>query len=79
MHVKDCKSVQFIPGSEIMFWDKVETIRRVQGFTYRQLASALNMSETTISSMRKFKTEPRVSDALKIADVIGIDIRQLVG
>ena len=62
-----------------MFWDNVENIRRVKGFTYRQIARCLNMAETTIASMRKYKTEPRVSDALKIADMIGIDVRQLVG
>ena len=62
-----------------MFWDNVENIRRVKGFTYRQIAQNLNMAETTIASMRKYKTEPRVSDALKIADMIGIDVRQLVG
>ncbi|MBD5403776.1 MAG: helix-turn-helix transcriptional regulator [Treponema sp.] len=64
---------------KMTFWDNVENIRRVQGFSYRQLAAALKMSETTLSSMRKYKTEPRVSDALKIADIIGIDVRQLVG
>ena len=60
-----------------MFWENVENIRRVKGFTYRQIARTLNMSETTISSMRKYRTEPRLSDALKIADMIGIDVRQL--
>ena len=62
-----------------MFWNNVENIRRVQGFTYRQFVAALKMSETTISSMRKYKTEPRVSDTLKIGDMIDINVRQLVG
>ena len=59
-----------------MFWDKVETYRQ-QNFTYRQIAKTLGMAETTLSSMRKFGTEPRISDALKIADALGVSVRDL--
>lgn len=34
--------------------------------------------KATIASMRKYKNELHVSDAFKIADMIVIDVRQLV-
>lgn len=61
-----------------MFWDNVEKYRLQKQFTYRQIAHLLETAETTISSMRHYGTEPRVSDALKIADFIKVDIRELV-
>ncbi|MBD5411375.1 MAG: hypothetical protein HDR51_01305 [Treponema sp.] len=57
----------------------VENIRRVKGFRYWQIVWYFGMAKTTIASKRKCKTVLSMDDALKIADIIGIDVRQLVG
>ena len=51
-----------------MFWDNVEIFRKPKNLTYRAIAKIMGTAETTVSSMRKAGTEPRVSDAIKIAD-----------
>ncbi len=60
------------------FWDNVETLRREQNTSYRWLARKMGMSETTISSMRKAGTEPRASEAAKIAAALGTTVEFLV-
>ena len=37
----------------------------------------MGKAETTVSSMRQFGTEPRISDGIKIADALGVDVREL--
>lgn len=68
--MRDCRGVK-------MFWDNVENYRKQNQFTYRDIAKTLDMAETTLSSMRKFGTEPRISDGIKIAEMLGVDIREL--
>ncbi len=63
--------------SKKAFWDKVEIYRQQKNLTYRILARAMGKAETTVSSMRQFGTEPRISDGIKIADALGVDIRDL--
>ncbi len=60
-----------------MFWDKVEIYRQQKKLTYRSIARAMGKAETTVSSMRQFGTEPRISDGIRIADALGVDIRDL--
>lgn len=62
-----------------MFWDNVEIYRKQKNLTYRAIAKIMGTVDTTVSSMRQFGTEPRVSDALKIADALGVDVRILAG
>ena len=62
-----------------MFWDHVEIYRKQKNLTYRAIAKLMGTVDTTVSSMRQFGTEPRVSDALKIADALGVDVRILAG
>lgn len=45
------------------FWNRVELLRKEKHITYRQLAAAMGVSETTVSSMRRASTEPRASEA----------------
>lgn len=63
--------------SKTAFWDKVEIYRRQKNLTYRAIARAAGKAETTVSSMRQFGTEPRISDGIRIADALGVDIRDL--
>ena len=61
-----------------MFWDNVEIFRKPKNLTYCAIAKIMGTAETTVSSMRKAGTEPRVSDAIKIADALNVEIRELV-
>ncbi|WP_296030412.1 helix-turn-helix transcriptional regulator [uncultured Treponema sp.] len=59
------------------FWDNVETLRLAQNTSYRWIAKKMGVSETTVSSMRKTGTEPRASDAFKIAAALGTTVEYL--
>ncbi len=59
------------------FWENVEVLRKQQNTSYRWLAQVLEVSETTISSMRRNRTEPRASDAMKIAKALGTTVEFL--
>lgn len=60
------------------FWENVEVLRKEQNTSYRWLAHKMGMSETTVSSMRKAGTEPRASEAAKIAAALGTTVESLV-
>lgn len=64
-------------SSKTAFWDKVEVYRQKKNLTYRAIARTMGKAETTVSSMRQFGTEPRISDGIRIADALGVDIRDL--
>lgn len=60
------------------FWENVEILRKEQNTTYRWIASKMGVSETTVSSMRKANTEPRASEAVKIAEALNTTVEYLV-
>lgn len=60
------------------FWENVEALRKEQNTSYRWLAHKMGMSETTVSSMRKAGTEPRATEAAKIAAALGTTVEFLV-
>lgn len=60
------------------FWENVEALRKEQNTSYRWLTHKMGMSETTVSSMRKAGTEPRASDAARIAAALGTTVEFLV-
>ncbi|MBQ9283288.1 MAG: helix-turn-helix transcriptional regulator [Treponema sp.] len=55
-----------------------KALRKEQNTSYRWLAHKMGMSETTVSSMRKAGTEPRASEAAKIASALGTSVEFLV-
>ena len=59
------------------FWNRVELLRKEKHITYRQLAAAMGVSETTVSSMRRASTEPRASEAAKIAIALETSVEYL--
>lgn len=61
------------------FWENVEVLRKEQNTSYRWIASQMGVSETTVSSMKKSGTEPRASEAVKIAKALGTTVESLVG
>ena len=64
-------------SSKTAFWDKVEIYRQRKNLTYRAIARTMGKAETTVSSMRQFGTEPRISDGIRLADALGVDVREL--
>ena len=60
------------------FWENVEILRKEQNTTYRWIASKMGVSETTVSSMRKANTEPRASEAVKIAETLNTTVEYLI-
>lgn len=60
------------------FWENVEILRKEQNTTYRWIASKMGVSETTVSSMRKANTDPRASEAVKIANALNTTVEYLV-
>lgn len=52
------------------FWDTVEKLRKEQNTSYRWLAQKMGLSETTVSSMRHQGTEPRATEAVRIANAL---------
>ena len=63
--------------SKTVFWDKVEIFRKQKNLTYRAIARTMGKAETTVSSMRQFGTEPRINDGIRLADALGVDVRDL--
>ncbi len=59
------------------FWDTVDFLREQQNTTYRWISQKTGLSETTISSMRHAGTEPRASDAVKLAQALGTTVEFL--
>ena len=60
------------------FWDTVEILRKQQNTSYRWLAQKMGISEQTVSTMRKAGTEPRASEAVKIARALNTTVESLV-
>ncbi len=60
------------------FWENVELLREEQNTSYRWLAGIMGVSETTVSSMRRANTEPRATEAVKIAAALGTTVESLV-
>ncbi|HBG66808.1 MAG TPA: hypothetical protein DDW78_10090 [Treponema sp.] len=61
----------------MIFWDNVEELRAAQHTSYRWLSQKTGLPETTISSMRTSGTEPRASDAIKLASALGTTVEFL--
>ena len=53
-------------------------MREEQNTSYRWLAQIMGVSETTVSSMRRANTEPRATEAVKIASALGTTVEFLV-
>ena len=52
--------------------------RMLRGMTQRQLANALNKSESTIVKWESGKTEPRVSEFSDLCDVLNVDKNNII-
>ena len=59
------------------FWETVEMLRLQQNTSYRWLATKMGISEQTVSTMRKAGTEPRASEAVKLARALNTSVEYL--
>ena len=66
-----------IVGLIMAFWDNVEEFRAARHTSYRWISQQVGLSETTISSMRAAGTEPRASEAAKLASALGTTVEFL--
>ncbi|MDE7290729.1 MAG: helix-turn-helix domain-containing protein [Treponemataceae bacterium] len=72
-----CYKIAFSTEKEVATFFSVEKYRKQKNLTYRAIARTMGKAETTVSSMRQFGTEPRISDGIRLADALGVDIRDL--
>lgn len=54
------------------------TARKLANLTQRQLAKLCNVSESTVINWEKGRTEPTVSQAMRIGEVVGIDYDDII-
>ena len=59
------------------FWETVEMLRVQQNTSYRWLAMKMGISEQTVSTMRRAGTEPRASEAVKMARALNTTVEYL--
>ena len=53
-------------------------IMKEKNITSRQLAEKTGIPKRTIDGYRRMKSEPSLSNGLKIAEVLGVDPRELI-
>lgn len=46
--------------------------RKIAGITQKQLADAVGVSESTVINWEKYRSEPTISQAMKIGAAVGI-------
>ena len=52
--------------------------RKLANLTQRQLAELCNVSESTVLNWEKGRTEPTVSQAIRIGEVVGIHYDNII-
>ena len=60
--------------------DKItlSTARKLANLTQKELASRCNVSESTVINWEKGRTEPTISQAIKIGEVVGIHYDSII-
>lgn len=62
-----------------MLSDKIKSYRKSKGFTQEELAFRLNIVRQTVSKWEKGISVPDAENLQKLADVLEVDVRQLLG
>lgn len=62
-----------------MLGDNIKILRRNKGFTQEELAVKLNVVRQTVSKWEKGLSVPDAEMLQKIADILEVDIKQLLG
>ena len=56
----------------------IPVARKRANMTQEKLARLCGVSVSTISNWEKFKTEPSVSQAKRLADAVGLDYNEII-
>ena len=62
-----------------MLGDKIKVFRKSKGFTQEELAIRLNIVRQTVSKWEKGISVPDAENLQKLADVLDVDVKQLLG
>ena len=62
-----------------MLGDKIKVFRKSKGFTQEVLAIRLNIVRQTVSKWEKGISVPDAENLQKLADVLDVDVKQLLG
>lgn len=52
--------------------------RKLAGLTQKELASICGVSESTVANWEKYKTEPTISQAMKIGEACGVHYNDII-
>jgi len=58
--------------------NRVKEVLVIKGISQKILAEKLNRSTTTIASICNNKTQPHLKDLKQIAEILDVDIRELL-
>lgn len=61
------------------FAERLKKLRKEQAYTQQQLASLLGVSKSAISMYENGEREPELSIIQKIANILHVDMEELVG
>jgi len=62
-----------------MFNENLRELRKSKGFTQEELATKINVVRQTVSKWEKGLSVPDADSLQKIADVLEVDVSQLLG
>lgn len=65
-------------AEETQYKSNIHRYRERKGMTHEQLANAVGCSRQTIVKLETGVSEPKLNLAIKIADVLGMDVRQIL-
>ncbi|SHF46540.1 DNA-binding transcriptional regulator, XRE-family HTH domain [Mariniphaga anaerophila] len=63
---------------EKQFYNRIKAVLAEKGITNNWLADELGMNRTTVSKWCRNEMQPRVETLFQIADVLKIDVRELL-
>lgn len=52
--------------------------RKLAGLTQKDLAAICGVSESTVANWEKYKTEPTISQAMKIGEACGVHYNDII-
>ena len=63
---------------DILFCENLKNIRKLRGFSQKQVASKLNVVESCYANWEQGRTEPSISMLRKICEIFNISIEELI-
>ena len=61
------------------FKERLKELRTEKGFTQKQIATELNVSEDSVYNWEKGRSEPSITDLINLAILLDVTIDYLVG